>query len=190
MKNKEKLDDFDKNKLLYESLLNDIVHQELFKQWLKEFFTLNQLLNEEYNRIYQKYFYVLFYELMTEGIKYSEEIATELTGSRDIQVWEFYNNIYTGLKDLKLMFDEEEMQYIEYRRHGTSHIFQTNYEYRMKSNGKVITELKKKSIDVVENELQIVLTKHKTDKNFEIYMSSKLYPKIIELQNKIQLALD
>lgn len=181
--------DFDRNRLLYESLLNDIVHQELFKQWLKEFFTLNQLLNEEYNRIYQKYFYVLFYELMTEGIKYSERIATELTGPRNIQVWEFYNNIYTGLKDLKLMFDEEEMQYIEYRRHGTSHIFQTYYEYRMESNEKIITQLKKKSISLIEKELQTILIKHGNDKNFGIYMTSKLYSPVIELQNKIHLGL-
>jgi hypothetical protein len=186
MKNNEKIKTFNTNKLLYESALNEIVHQELFKQWLKELFTLNQQLSKEYNRIYQKYFYVIFYELMTTGIEYSEGAVRDLSGSENIQAWEFYNIICIGLKDLNLMFDEVEMQYIEYRRHGTSHIFQTHYEYRIDNKGNITTERKKKSIDVIDAELKSLIIKHGDDKKFGIYMTSKLYPKIIELYNKIE----
>lgn len=160
------------------------VKEELFGQWLRKFFYLNIELNKEYDTIYQDSFYVVFYELVTVGIEYSRDIVERNESNSEEKV-EFYTELTKGLERLKSMFTETELQFIEYRRHSASHIFQEHYEKRTLDNGKVLAKRKGKSIDDLDSELKGILIEYGGDKSFDINMTKKLYPKVAEIHARL-----
>ena len=94
--------------------------------------------------------------------------------------------IETSLNEMKSIFTREELEYIEYRRHNASHIFQNKYEKQLKKNGDILTERKGISIDKINDDFQQLLRKHGSDRGFDKYMLNKLFPLISELNDKIQ----
>ncbi|AGA78885.1 hypothetical protein [Echinicola vietnamensis] len=179
------------NKIEYERLKLDYIlqthaNEELFGQWLRKFFYLNSELNKEYDSIYQSSFYVVFYELVTAGLEYSKKVFESLQNSENHEKKEFYSELIGGLKILKLLFSESEFEFIEYKRHSCSHIFQNHYEKRITDKGKIITKRKGKLIDKLNKEFSETILKHGFERGFDEYMTQKLYPKITKLYNGLE----
>ncbi len=172
-------------KLKQDYIVRAFMQEEQFGQWLRKLFYLNNELNKEYNSMYQGMFYIVFYELLTIGFDYANKVASYLTDSQNTEKIEFYNELIKKIIDFKSSFSDKEIQFIEYKRHNATHLFQNHYENIILDNGKIQTVRKKKQIDVINAELQSILKEHKTDKNFDIYMTKKLYPKILELYNRL-----
>ncbi|MFZ7132679.1 MAG: hypothetical protein ACOWWR_10010 [Eubacteriales bacterium] len=173
-------------KLKFDHMVNTMVNQELFAQWLRNFFYLNHELHKEYDTIYQSSFYVKFHELITIGLDYTEEVSKHLTNSGNKEKIEFYKELKRGLIEFKSEFSESEIEFIEYKRHSSSHIFQHHYENRLLDNGKIQTKRKKKLIDELSRDFQKILIKYGFDRGFDEYMTSKLYPKITRLYNNLE----
>jgi hypothetical protein len=179
------MDRIDVEKFKRDHIIRTFVQQEQFGQWLRKFFYLNEALNKEYDTMYQDMFYIVFYELLTTGNDYAKKVEVCLTGSENLEKIEFYNAITKGLTELQSSFSWNEFQFIEYKRHNASHLFQNHYENIILDSGKIQTTRKGKPIDFINEELQSILKEHKTDRNFDIYMTKKLYPKTLELYNRL-----
>ena len=173
-------------KFKFDHILQTLANEELFGQWLRKFFYLNSELNKEYDSIYQSSFYVVFYELVTVGLEYSKKVLGHLKNSENLEKKEFYLELIGGLKNLKSLFSESEFEFIEYKRHSSSHIFQNHYEKRITDKGKIITKRKGKLIDKLNKEYKKTLIEHGFDRGFDEYMMRKLYPKITEFYNKLE----
>lgn len=172
-------------KLKVEIVLQTLADEELFGQWLRRFFYLNEELNREYDSIYQSSFYIVFYELITVGLEYSKKVLGHLKNSSNSKKKNFYLELVNGLTNLKSLFSESELEFIEYKRHSSSHIFQTRYQNRITETNKIITKRKGKLIDQLNKEFRGILVEHGFDRGFDEYMIRRLYPKVIELHNKL-----
>lgn len=173
------------DKLIFECVLNTQVNEELFAQWLRRFFYLNQALYKEFDSIYQGSFYIVYYELSTEGITFSKSVLKHIENGENYQKIEFYRELIKGLEDLKSEFSESEFEFIEYKRHSFSHIFQDSYEVRFSDKGKILTNRKGKLIDELSSSFREILMKHGFDRGFDEYFRQKLYAKTSELYNKL-----
>lgn len=174
------------DKLKFDYKINSFVNEELFAQWLRDFFYLNHELHKEYDSIYQASFYVKFYELITVGLDYSKKVFKHIENSENHEKIEFYKELIHSLAELKAEFSESEIEFIEYKRHSSSHIFQHHYENRINNNGKIQYERKGKLIDELNQNSMKILLKYGFDRGFDEYMNSKLYPKITELYDRLQ----
>ena len=105
---------------------------------------------------------------------------------QNLEKKEFYLELITGLNNLKSLFSESEFDFIEYKGHSSSHIFQSHYKKRITDKGKIITKRKGKLIDELNKEFRETLLEYGFDRCFDEYMSRKLYPKIIELYNGLE----
>jgi hypothetical protein len=160
------------------------VHLEQFAQWLRKFFYLNSELYTEYDTIYQDSFYVVFYELTTVGLKHSKVVLSHLK-KEDIKT-EWYTTLVKGLDDFIKLFTETEFEYIKYKRHNASHIFQNDYEHQVFEKGKISSPKRENRIEQMDNDFKDLILLHGGDKNFDIYMHKKLYPLIIDLYDRLQ----
>ena len=70
-------------KFKLDHVLQVLANEELFGQWLRNFFYLNDALNKKYDTNYQNSFYVVFYELVTVGLEYSETILESIKDSKN-----------------------------------------------------------------------------------------------------------
>jgi len=180
------MDKIQHDKLITDDILRTSINKGLFIQWLKRFFYLNHALNKEYDSIYQGSFYVVFYELVTVGLEYSKGVLTYIDNSENLDEKEFYTELVNRLKKFKSEFSESELEFIEYKRHGFSHIFQNTYENRILDNGKIQTKRKGKLIDELNSTFKEIMLKYGFDRGFDEYVMKKLYPKISELYNKLE----
>lgn len=173
-------------KFKIETIAKTFAQQEQFYQWLRKLFYLNNELYKEYHSIYQDSFYVIYYELITEGFIYSQEILKKIEKSDNKDRIEFFRILTKGLTDIKSIFSESELQFIEYKRHNASHIFQNHYEKRLSPKGNLINSRKGKSIEQIQKELDIELIEKGFDSGFDDYMTHKLNPLITNLYNQLQ----
>jgi len=159
--------------------------RELFFQWLRRFFFLNNELDKEFDSVYQNAFYVSYYELVTEGLNYCNETLTKLNEIKNKKDAELFEEIIEGLNEFKSIFSSSELQFIEYKRHSASHIFQNHYEKRFSENGKLIDKRKGRSIDDINSELISELLEKDFDSGFYDHMFQKINPLITKLYNKL-----
>jgi hypothetical protein len=174
----------DYNKFKLDFIIKTFVHLEQFAQWLRKFFYLNYELNREYDTIYQDAFYVVFYELTTVGLEYSKKVLNHLEKGDEKIVW--YMNLAEGLENFKRLFTEIEFEYIKYKRHNASHIFQSAYEHKVFEKGDISSPKQENRIEQMAKNFQDLILKHGGDKNFDLYMNHKLYPLVIDLYNCLQ----
>jgi hypothetical protein len=177
----------DVTRLKHEFVLNTLVNQELFGQWVRHFFLLNHELHNKYDTIYQSVFYVKFYELITIGLTYIDEVLEAIKDSDNKEKIETYEELKRGIIEFKSEFSIEELEFIEYKRHSASHIFQHHYETRLLDNGRIQTKRKEKELNELHTNFENILLKHGTDKGFDEYMTRKLYIKIVHLYNNLQI---
>ncbi|MBK5213465.1 MAG: hypothetical protein JJE55_07385 [Flavobacteriaceae bacterium] len=170
----------------FDHILDIMADEALFGQWLGKFFYLNNALQKEYDTIYQNSFYITFYKLIYVGIGYTKSILTHLEGSENLKNIEFYKEIFQSLTNLKSEFSESEFEFIEYKRHSASHIFQTGYQKKLLNNGTIKNTKNQKLLDVLDREFAQILIKHGFDRGFDKYMTDKLYPKILELEQELK----
>ena len=172
-------------KLKIDTVIKTFVQEEQFGQWLRKFFYLNAELNKEYDTIYQDAFYIVFYELVTVGLDYSINVLSAVEKSNNKEKIEFYTELIKGLSELKTKFTKTEFQFIEYKRHNSSHIFQNHYENRISNNKKFISKRKGRQIDDINKELKSIILKYGNDKNFDNYLTKKLYLNTSELYQRL-----
>ena len=175
----------DNKNLQFDLIAQDYLKRELFFQWLRRFFFINNELENEFDSVYQNAFYVSFYELVTEGLKYCNETLTKLNETNSTRDIELFENIIEGLNEFKSIFSISELQFIEYKRHSASHIFQDHYEKRFSENGKLIDKRKGRNIDDVNTELNAELLEKDFDSGFYDYMFKKVNPLITKLHKRI-----
>jgi len=172
------------NKYKLDFIIKTFVHLEQFAQWLRKFFYLNHELSLEYDTIYQESFYVTFHELITVGLDYSKKVLSQLTVEDEKKQW--YKNLVEGLEKLKGTFSEIELQYIKYKRHNSSHIFQNDYEHKVFEKGENLTPQRENKIDQNEKDFTNLIRKHGGDKKFDLYMHHKIFPIASDLYDQLQ----
>jgi len=173
----------------FDFFIKTFVQEKQFEQWLRRFFYLNHELNIKYDSIYQDSFYVIFYELVTEGLDYAIRIMNFLDKGNNSEKIQWYAELVNGLSDLKLTFSKKEFEFIRYKRHNASHIFQNFYENNVFENGKIKSDKELNhilQIDKYKSDFRNLLSKHGCDRNFDIYMHRKLYAKIVEMYKKLE----
>lgn len=161
-------------------IIKILVQETQFEQWLQVFFLLNHELENEYNSIYQDSLYIKFNELINEGYRYAQKLLNHLTNSANVQKRDWYSKLLTGLSDLKSALTETELDYIEYRRHNTCHIFQDTYEI-IQHDLKIKKVRKDKSLPDLQNKLMTLIATHGSDRNVDEYIMTKLKPVIRNL---------
>lgn len=173
---------------LFDFAITKMVQMEQFAQWLRKFFFLNHWLHGEYDFIYQDNFYIVFYQLMTEGLDHLNKVINSLEENQSKfsskLIW--YNELRDGLFELKAKLSSEEFDFIEYKRHNVCHIFQNHYTPKLLNNGTIKNERKGKNLKSQENEFISIIRIHGSDKGFDIYLTQKLYPIIVEIYNKLK----
>lgn len=164
----------------HDFILQTIVKEVQFEQWLKFTFYLNQKLSEEYETIYQDSFYIKIYELLTEGLIYANKVHKYLLRGENHEKTNWYSKLITGLNKIKLDLNESEILYIEYRRHSASHIFQNQYEH-IQENLRIKKERKLKNLEELNNQLSVLIIKHGNDRNVDEYLNKKMQPKLTQI---------
>ncbi|OJY94827.1 MAG: hypothetical protein BGP13_14255 [Sphingobacteriales bacterium 40-81] len=96
-------------------IIQSMVKEAQFEQWLKLTFFLNYELLKKRDTIYQGAFYIKLYELLTEGLKYAKSVLYHLDNSDNIKKREWYNILVNTLNGLLSELTEPEFNYIEYR---------------------------------------------------------------------------
>lgn len=174
------------NKFKLDFIIKTFVHEEQFAQWLRKFFYLNYELSREYDTIYQDSFYVVFYELTIVGLSYSKEVLSHLENRDNHKKTLWYRNLVGGLEELKNQFTEVEFEYIKYRRHSSSHIFQNSYEHQVFEKGEITSQERENRISTTEEDLKMLILKHGGDKNFDLYMHHKIFHLATNLYNRLR----
>ncbi|OFY38660.1 MAG: hypothetical protein A2X18_08245 [Bacteroidetes bacterium GWF2_40_14] len=158
-----------------ELTLKIFANKYLFEQWMRQIFYLNDSLNKEYDTIYQNQYYILIYNLLTEGKTYTEETIESINGCKNHYLIKFYDRLYKAILELKSILKDDEYNYLEYRRHGSCHIFQDSYEI-IQDNGKIKEKRKNVNIFELKQDLQDVIARYNGDKGFDIYLTKTFYP--------------
>jgi hypothetical protein len=167
-------------------VIKTCVQEEQFYQWLKFTFFLNHELKENYDTIYQEAFYVKLFELLTEGLRHSTEILEILKKTdKNVTKIDWYSKLTNGLNQIKSNLDESEFLYIEYRRHGASHIFQNQYEH-IQDNLKIKKERKNKNLKELNNQLQAIILKYGGDRSVDEYLNQKLQPELTKIYESLK----
>lgn len=153
-------------------------HHHQFIQWLSNLIIIDKSLNIKYDSVYQDSYYIKLYELITEGIKYvnKEKGLSDKYPKEEANWYEFLSN---ELLNLRNEISETEFKYIQYKRHNSSHILQYDYEINGE-NGKIE---KPKRNNAISN-LNEILDIHGNYNGFDIYITKKLHPKIVEISNQ------
>ncbi|WP_313579248.1 hypothetical protein [Chishuiella sp.] len=178
------MNEFPKEEFLTDFLRKKIVQEEQFNQWLRILFYLNNELTKKWDFVYQDMFYIKFYEVMTEGFSYANKVFEDLKKGENQNKLEFYEELIKGLTIMKSELQEDEYNYIEYRRHNICHIFQNGYEY-IQDNLKIKKEIKGKDLQKIKNEFEKIIDKYGSDKNFDIFLNKKLQPNLTQLYTKL-----
>jgi len=172
--------EFPKEEFKRDFIIKTLVQQTQFEQWLQYLFYLNNELTKEYDFVHQDSFYVKFYDAITEGLIYAKKVLKTLEGGSNKEKYSFFINLISGLDDLKSTLDESELDYIEYRRHSASHIFQNQYE-NIQDDLRIKKERKSKNVQELNSQLQQLLIKHGSDKNIDHYLNQKIQPQLKSL---------
>jgi hypothetical protein len=162
-----------------------VVQREQLIEWIRRLFFLNESLHKEYDSFYQQMYYIILQELFSEGLPYVQEKVNILNQDTENGNYKWFNILLKSLIEIKSLFPEDELDFIEYKRHNTCHIFQNQYE-RVQDNGKFKTERKNKDIKLLQNEFQKILYKYNWDKGFDVYLTTTLYPILTNLYNTLQ----
>lgn len=166
-------------------IIKTLVQQKQFEQWLKSFFFLNNELREKYDFIYQDEFYTKFYELFTEGLEFANKVwdALQIGGNDDKRNW--YLTLIDGLNKIRAELTDPEFEYIQYRRHGSCHIFQNSYEF-IQDNLRIKKERNGRPLQDIQKDINELIIKHGSDKSIDLFINKKLQNKITELYNRLK----
>lgn len=168
---------------LKDFLLKTFVQQDQYTHWLSALMRLSEELNKEYNRYYQQLYYVKLYQLMDEGLAYSKSVVESIKDESSYKsIW--HSAIINSILSIKKMLPEEELDFIEYKRHNVCHIFQNGYEV-VQNDGRIKQKKGDKNIKELGASLHRVLLKYGDDKGFDEYLTKKLYPILKELFERI-----
>ncbi|AWW32139.1 hypothetical protein DN752_19450 [Echinicola strongylocentroti] len=183
------MDRFPKDEFLRDFKIKTFVQQAQFEQWLKSLFYLNNELTKNWDFIYQEMFYIKLYEVLTEGLVFAVKVLQSLEKGYNENKREWYNSLIDGLNEIKHELSKEEKDYIEYRRHGVCHIFQNGYEH-IQENLKIKRIRKDEDLHNINARLKQIITNHGSDKNVDIFLNSKLQPKLINLYIRLTKIYD
>jgi|ERR1035437_849709 hypothetical protein len=171
-------------------IMKTLVQEEQFIQWLKKFLFLNSALKNEYDAIYQDSFYIVFYELSTVGLAYSKKILRHLEKGDNHKKAAWYKELTVAIENLKNIFSSIEFEYIKYKRHNASHIFQDGYEHQVFEQGEIKSQEREDKVEKMSSDFRKLILKHRGDKGFDIYMHRLLYSAVIDLNNRLKVIQD
>jgi len=176
------MDEIAKEDFKQDFIVQTIVQQTQFEQWLKYLFLLNNELTEKWNFVYQDMFYTKLYDLLIEGLTYANKVFESLQKGQNNNKIDWYAKLIEELNNIKSELTEEEFDYIEYRRHNSCHIFQNKYEHIQK-NLQIKTERDNRKLIDINISLKKIILKHGSDKDIDVYINSKLQNKLTQLYN-------
>ena len=165
------------NEFRLEVFRKTLVQREQLINWIKRLFYLNESLQKEYDSFYQQMYYIILQELISEGILYVQKVVNLLSNDTESKNYKWFNSLLNSLIKIKKLFSEDELDFIEYKRHNACHIFQNHYE-RVQDNGKFKYERKNKDILVLQIKFQKILLKYNGDKGFDQYLTTSLHSEI------------
>lgn len=171
-------------------IIKTIVQEEQFVQWLKKFIFLNSALKDGYDAIYQGSFYISFYELSTVGLAHASKILKHLEKGDNHKKTAWYKELVAGLNILKISFTTIEFEYIKYKRHNSSHIFQDGYEHQVFELGEIKSQEREDKVENLGNDFKKLILSHGGDKGFDLYMHEIIYPIVIDLVNQLKIIQD
>lgn len=186
---RQQMNDFPKEEFLRDLSIKTLVQHAQFEQWLKSLFYLNNELIKSWEFVYQEMFYLKFYETITEGLVYANKVLEHLKIGNSENKIEWYNELINGINNIKAELSEEELDYIEYRRHNTCHIFQNSYEH-IQDNFKIKKNRKDKELHNTNNNLKKIINKYGSDKKIDFFLNSKLQSKLHSLHNRLTKIYD
>jgi len=161
-----------------EIIINEIRQQKEFEhkqftQWLKTTYQLKDLLQINYDRIYQDSFYVKIFELITSGKNYIQ-MFNDTIEQNNYEASIKYKLLLKIIDDILSSFKESELDFIEFRRHSSSHIFTKGYNF-IQDDFKLKEIKNKKSLIDIHSNFDSIFKKHKTTKNFDLYFNSIVF---------------
>jgi len=168
------------NQFREEFIVKTLAQQSQFEQWLRFFFFLNQKLSEEYDTVYQDSFYVKLYELLTEGLLYASKVQNHLESGISEKKKTWYRKLCDGLNGIKSALTSEETNYVEYRRHNASHIFQNQYEH-IQEDLKIKKVRKGVELSILRKQIEGLILQHGSDRGIDDYINGKIGDKVAAL---------
>lgn len=119
------------NRDLFDYAVKTHTQKQQFDHWLNIFFSINRSLHLEYDSVYQSSYYIKIYQLLTEALEYAEGIRERIKNvdNKDFKDW--LDVLINGLTELKRNIPQDELKFIQYRRHNVCHIFQNDYEVQI-----------------------------------------------------------
>ena len=178
------MEEFPASEFKAEFTVKTLVQEKQFEQWLKLFFFLNDELSKEYDFIYQDEFYTKFYELFTEGIVYAKKVLDVLKPGDNDDKYSWYVKLTEGLNKIRLEITDPEFEYIQYRRHGSCHLFQNSYEF-IQDNLRIKKDRNGKQLQEIRKDLQELILKYGSDRNIDQHINAKLQNKLTDLYKQL-----
>lgn len=168
-------------------IIKTLVQEKQFEQWLKSFFFLSHELIEKYDFIYQDEFYTKFYELFTQGLVFANKVLDAIQIGDNDEKRNWYLMLINGLNEIRAELTDPEFEYIQYRRHGSCHIFQNSYEF-IQDNLRIKKERNGRPLQEIKKDLQELIITHGSDKNIDFAINNKIQNKIMELYKRLKLS--
>ena len=85
-----------------------------------------------------------------------------------------YKLLLKIINDILSSFNESELEFIEFRRHSSSHIFTKGYIF-IQDDFKLKKFKNKKSLIDIHSNFDSIFKKHKTTKDFDLYFNSIVF---------------
>lgn len=102
-----------------------LVQTHLFDQWCTNLFEVTEYIEKEYqmDRHHCRWFFIALWELFSSGKKYvDEQLSYEYNSN-----CEYFLVAKDYIEKLKDLFDETDYFMLQYYRHSSAHIFQSEY---------------------------------------------------------------
>lgn len=159
---------------LFEFALQIFANKQLFINWLRKLYALNNDLKNEYNSFYQSLYYINLSELLNPkyGMKYVKSIV-ERGYDKELSL---YFKLKEHLDIITEQLSEDERVWIDYKRDCSCHIYVDSY-YRVKDDLTERTLRRSVPLCDVLQKIERFLSEHGCDdKKADIYVFNKLYP--------------
>lgn len=179
--------------------VNYLMRNNQFNKWLNMLCWLSDELNKGLEEIqslmYNQLYIVKLVEFITVGREY---VLTELTNDKSDYAHACFEEIANTIDIIISQYSEDELIYLEYRRHNVCHIFQEGYDIyqqdgKIKNNKNVISKeigtAKTLTTKELEDKFAAVLHQYgfpnKPDDNFDKTKRALIHPVLSNLRDKI-----
>lgn len=178
----------------YQKITQPIIKWELFFQWLRNLFLIDDALTNHWDPVYQRQYVVNLYDLLISGIPFLNKCILVKYNQPYIKEW--LSIAIHGIEKIQDEISDDEFYFLKYHRDSYCHIHQNAYEL-FKDDGTIKGEVKcydKRGIKIRKKAIEIKRAHYRildqyNDDEFNMMIQKRLHPILDDLRKNLQNVL-